>query len=364
LDRSRASRWRFLLGVFVEIAQVPARRISSSLLFAGLFFARGAGAETAPGVVEYTVAPGCPSAEAFSQQVAARTPVFREHAADHAVRVEIVSEPDGVLGRATLVLSGHAAERELRAARCEEVVEALALVVAILIDPNADTRPIAVAAAPPADAAPVPAPAAEGPPVEPPAAPRPAPRPAPSSRPAPVPPAGPSSRFIAGAHATAEGAVAPELTLGPRLFLGLDLHRDFPWPSSLRLSAGRSFSRTMRDEQGRANLVLDTGRADGCFLRVTEKRLSLEPCASVSLGVVRVDGEHPLGGTDHTLFWADVGGLVRASVGFLDRFVGEAEIGVDVPLVQYRYSFQGREPVFQSARVGMHLGLGLGVRFP
>jgi hypothetical protein len=48
----------------------------------------------------------------------------------------------------------------------------------------------------------------------------------------------------------------------------------------------------------------------------------------------------------------------------VSRFVGEAEIGVDVPLVQYRYTFQSRPALFQTARIGMHLGLGVGVRFP
>lgn len=322
------------------------------------------GRKAAPGVLEYSVAPGCPPAEVFSQQVAARTPVFREHAADHAVRVEILSEPGGVLGRASLVLAGHAAERELRAARCDEVVEALALVVAILIDPNADTRPIGVTVAPPTAAV---APARVPAPAAPPAkrvAPRVVSRPAPKPPPSAVRPSAPWYRFIAGAHLAAEGAVAPELTLGPRVFFGADLQRDLRWPSSLRLSGARLLGRTLRDGEGTASLVLDVGRAEVCFLRLAEGRLALEPCAGFGAGVVRVEGEHPLGGSDHTLFWADVGGVVRASVGFLGWFVGEAEIGVDVPLVQYRYAFQGQAPLFQSARVGMHLGLGLGVRFP
>jgi hypothetical protein len=349
---------------------VPARSISTSLLVAGFFFAAGVQAETnGPGVFEYTAPAGCPPGEAFSQQVAARTPVFREHGAEHAVRVEIVNEPEGVLGRASLVLSGHAAERELRAARCEEVVEALALVVAILIDPNADTRPIALPAAPPGEPTPDPTPAPTAPAVT--ASPRPAPPgPAPKPERSSVPqkprvrPVERWYRFVAGAHAAAEGAVAPELTLGPRLFFGADLHRSLPWPTSLRLSGARLFSRTLRDGGGTARLVLDAGRIDTCWLRLGEGHLVLEPCAGFDVGVVRVEGEHPLGGNDHTLFWADIGALVRASVGFLDRFVGEVDIGVDIPLVQYRYSFRGQAPLFQSARVGMHLGAGLGVRFP
>jgi hypothetical protein len=326
---------------------------------------RVASAEPAHADVEYIAPAGCPPAEVFREQVAARTPVFREHAADYAVRVEIVGEPGGVLGRASLVLAGHAAERELRAARCEEVVEALALVVAILIDPNADTRPIAVtatppAAAPPAVAVPVAAPEPTRP--EPPAerGPRSAlVRPVATSR-----PEAPRYRFVAGAHAAAEGAVAPELTLGPRVFFGVDLNGGWPRPSSLRLSGARLFSRRLRDGDGSVKLALDVARADVCFVRLHEGRLALEPCAGVSAGILRVDSSHPLVGRDHRLFWADAGALVRASVAVVDRLAGEAEIGVDVPLVQYRYGFQSRPALFKTARVGMHLGLGLGVRFP
>lgn len=355
----------FLLGVGVELAQVPARWISSSALLVGVLLAASARAE-ATGTVEYTAAPGCPPADVFVQQVAARTPVFRERAADHAIRVELVSEPGGVLGRASLVLAGHAAERELRAARCEEVVEALALVVAILIDPNADTRPIAVTTAPPEETPPEPAtpapPAVVREPV-PVREPRPVRKP---PEPAPAAPArsGRAYRFVAGAHAASVGAVAPELTLGPRVFAGVDLRAGAPWPSSLRLSGARLFSRTLREGEGSATLVLDAGRVDACFLRLREGRLALEPCAGIDLGAVRVDGEHPLGGSDHTLLWAAAGGLVRSTVTVLDWLVGEAEIGLDVPLVQYRYSFRGQEPLFQSGRAGLHLGLGLGVLFP
>jgi hypothetical protein len=324
-------------------------------------------AEPVPFAVVYTAPPECPPADAFAEQIAARTPVFREHAAEHALRVEIVSAPGGgVLGRASLVLSGNAVERELRAERCEEVVEALALVVAILIDPNADTRPIAVASAgaPRADATPdtAPAPPPASPPDKVPPV-RPA-RPKPSPPPEPTDAPGRRYRFVAGAHAAAEGAVAPELTLGPRVFFGTDLHAGWPWPSSLRLSGARLFSRRLRDGTGSAKLTLDLARLDACLVRVEEGRLAIEPCAGVDVGILRVDGSHPLGGNDHRLVWAAAGALVRASVTVLNPLVGELEIGADVPLVQYRYAFEGRAAVFKTARVGMHLGAGLGVRFP
>jgi hypothetical protein len=335
---------------------VPARWISSSLLVAGVLLAAEVRADPPP-AVDYVAPPECPPAETFTQQLAARTPVFREHAADHRVRIEVVTEAGGVLGRASLVLAGHPAERELRAARCEEVVEALALVVAILIDPNADTRPMPVASAAP----PAPEPVAPAP-VAPPA--RTAPPPSRPRRAAPPRSAGPRRRFIAGAHAAVEGAVAPELSLGPRLFAGVEFNRALPWPTSLRLSGARLFSRELADAEGTMSLVLDTARADACFLRLRERRLTLEPCAGVDLGVLRIDANHPRRGVDSTQFWADVGGMVRASVTTTDWLVGEAEIGVDVPLVQYRFAFQGRPALHRTARAGMHLGLGLGVRFP
>jgi hypothetical protein len=358
-----ASPSRFLLGVSRRSNILLARRILPNLLV-GVLLARSAGAQPASEQVAYTAVGGCPIAETFSQQIVARTPMFRERAAEHALRVQIVSDPDGgVIGHASLVLSGNVVERELRALRCEEVVEALALVVAILIDPNADTRPISEANTPPAVApqppvaAPPPPPTAESPPPE--------LRQLPKREHPPVPArSGPTYRFIAGAHAAAEGAAAPELTLGPRVFFGIEVNGAWPWPSSLRLSGARLFSRRLRDDVGSAKLTLDLGRLDVCFLRLSKGRLALAPCVGADVGVLRVDGSHPRGGHDHRLVWAAAGALGRGSLSLSDRFVGEVEIGADIPLVQYRYAFEGRPPIFKSARVGMHLGVGLGVHFP
>jgi hypothetical protein len=351
---------------------VRARGISSGLLLVGVLVARGADAEPPPApapeppLVEYAAPAGCPTGEALAEQIAARTPVFRERAAELALRVEVMSEPGGVLGRASLVLSGHAAERELRAARCDEVVEALALVVAILVDPNADTRPLpagGVAAPGPATAEPPPGVAPRA--ALPPQAERPhAVRRSPPPPRGPVPPAEPAYRFVAGAQAAFVGAVAPELALGPRVFGGVELHRSWPWPSSVRLSGARLFSRRLRDVQGSMKLTADLARADACFVRLREGRLTLEPCAGLDVGLLRIDASHPRGAEDSGRIWADVGGLIRASVAATDWLGAEVEIGADVPLVQYRFAFQGRAALYRTVPVGMHLGLGLGVRFP
>jgi hypothetical protein len=149
------------------------------------------------------------------------------------------------------------------------------------------------------------------------------------------------------------------------VFTGVDFHRPLPWPTSLRLSGARLFSRRLRDAEGSMTLVLDTARADACFVRLHEGRLALEPCAGLDVGLLRVDVSHPRQlGRGSTRFWADAGGMVRATVAATDWLVGEAEIGVDVPLVQYRFAFKAREALHRTARVGMHLGLGLGLRFP
>jgi hypothetical protein len=359
-----ASPSRFLLGVSRRSNILLARRILPNLLV-GVLLARSAGAQSAYEEVAYTAVVGCPTAETFSQQIAARTPMFREHTAEHALRVQIVSDPDGgVIGRASLVLSGNVVERELRAVRCEEVAEALALVVAILIDPNADTRPFSEANTPPVVA---PQPPVAVPPPPPPTAENPPPQRRqllePERSPMPARSPGPPYRFMAGAHAAAEGAAAPELTLGPRVFFGIEVNGAWPWPSSLRLSGARLFSRRLRDDVGSAKLTLDLGRLDVCFLRLAKGRLALAPCVGADVGVLRVDGSHPRGGHDHRLVWAAAGALGRGSLALSERFVGEVEIGADIPLVQYRYAFEGRPPIFKSARVGMHLGLGLGVHF-
>jgi len=230
-------------------------------------------------------------------------------------------------------------------------------VVAILIDPNAETRPVPTrAAAPP----PPPRTAVSWP--------DPPPEPA-------EPPAKPARRwaFEAGSGVVTEGAVAPSLVVGPRVFVGMWFEGTVP--STLDLSFARLWSGTIDesdvgpqflgdDGSGSASMVLDVLRFDACVVQWTRGAFSLEPCLGLEAGILRVEGTHPAGPTSHRLFWGSAGAELRGSVSYRDVLRVSAEAGAGVPLVHYRFSFQGQPPLYETPWAGLFLALGLAVRFP
>lgn len=247
--------------------------------------------------------------------------------------VEVETGAEGARGRVVLSGRGHETTRELRAATCAEAVEALALIVAILLDPEADTRPHL-----PSRSARVPIPRSE---------------------PGPVTPRVPY--FAGGVEASALGGVAPEPMLGPRGFLEIGQRAPQPWFSSLRLSWFRAASASIQQSRGEAaSFWLDTARLDGCALRWSNDIASVEPCIGVEAGVLTARSTH----RSRALGWAAASGLLRGALLYADTLTVHADLGFGVPLTRYRFRFSGQSPLYTSAEVGIRAGVGVGVRFP
>src|SRR5258708_36275780 len=98
------------------------------------------GAEPEPIRLGYTTSDGCPSRDAFLGRLRARTTRFREATEGESPRVftvELASGIDGSKGHLTVsARDGSSATREVKAPSCDQVGAALALVVAVAIDPQ------------------------------------------------------------------------------------------------------------------------------------------------------------------------------------------------------------------------------------
>lgn len=152
----------------------------------------------------YTAPAGCPDRDAFVSGIRARTSrprlVADEDTSATALRVVIETAPEGASGRLELRESDGTEETRSVASRtCAEVSNALALVAAVMLDPDAEVNggPPSTSSTP-----------AESPPPVPalPAPPRPPPSPTPSRvAPPPVEP----WRFAAGAEIGMLGGIGP-----------------------------------------------------------------------------------------------------------------------------------------------------------
>jgi len=230
-------------------------------------------AQPAPRALQLQVdaAPDCTTREELAARVAARSRriAFGEGAGRIAVRVVVTAGARAVVGDLTIKEPGSApAVRRLSAPSCEQLTDAMALVIALTFDPGA----------------------AEGSPGEevepPPQAARPAPPlPAPP-RPDRVREAPPPGRLRLGAAVGAQVLFGP--APGPMPGVTVDLtagwDRASVWSPAARLSAGLAWSGTLREDGGAAAFSLGTLTLDVCPLRLLPFDLDVRACATGTLG--------------------------------------------------------------------------------
>jgi hypothetical protein len=233
--------------------------------------------------------------------------------------------------------------RQLQGVRCNEVARALAFVVAVLIDPNAATRtppshPQAAGGS--AAAAPV------------------------RRRSAPVAELPSRWRFGVGAELAAQTAVAPHVTWGPRMAVGVHwIGPDGIDAVSARVSIGHVSSGSLPGGWGDASISWTAGRLEGCR-GWWGKLLSAEVCGSFEVGAIHGQGWRASQTSGATAPWIAPGGLVRGGWSLVDSLVVQASVGVFAPLMRPRFYFVGPdgtqlEVVHEVPRAGVTGGLGL-----
>jgi len=114
----------------------------------------------------------------------------------------------------------------------------------------------------------------------------------------------------------------------------------------------------------RANFTLDSGRLDGCPLRVAEDGLAVESCLFVDVGRLKGTGLHSSGDVARSEPWAALGLAFRPTWTFARRLVLGAALGLELPLTHYRFAFTGEPTLTETPVCGLDAALGLGVRFP
>lgn len=327
--------------------------------------------------IGYRAPAGCVDAGVFADQVRARTARARLAGPGEKARTfTVVVTQDRGISRGQLTIDdgeGPLAVREVSGQTCGEVVVALALISALAIDPNASTAP-----------QPLPPPrAVQAPEPEPPRQPEPGPGPgppAPRPHPAPVIPAPEPTapprpaveptrwRLAGGAHAAAQGGIAPDLLPALHVFLDASLTGDAGvLAPAFRVGALTGTSGRITSEVGTAAFRWTTGRAEACPLRLQlDTHVTAHPCAFLTLGSLRAMSWTSTRTSKKGRMWADVGALVRLQWVALGFLLLEGEAGLTAPITRYHVDFQGPEDttVQSTPSVAGVLGIGAGLRFP
>jgi len=294
------------------------------------------------GTFGYHAPSDCPSSVDFSAQVAARTAGWLAPSSPFAVTVAIDRGAQGLVGRVTFSRNEQRTVRELQAGGCKELVQALAFIVAVLVDPQASASPLPLPAEEPA-ASVSPVPAA-----------------APALRPVTAP-----LWLIAGPEAALNTPLTRHGAVAERLFFGIGRGDRSLAMSSARLSFGRASAHASSPLSGAlAEFELETARLEGCLLRVTAYGLAFEPCPFVELGRLRAVGVHSSGFVTRDELWSSLGLALRPTWTFARRLVLGAGLAVQLPLARYRFAFTGEPELTRTPEVAFEASLCLGLRFP
>jgi hypothetical protein len=326
--------------------------------------------EAEPIALTFRASAGCPDEARFVARVRALTERARFVGAGEAARTFAVDLVAGPPARGSIRL-GSGGERNVAGQTCDEVADAVAMILAVGVDPRAGLVPAASSPAPASASAPAPAPA-----PAPASASASASAPAPTLARAPSPPpraeraptASPSAygSILIGADLAVAGAVTPATLAGGAAFVGWQSPSRNVLSPSVRLTFARALSGTVPTafEGATARFTWLVGRVDACPIALHAGALRVEPCARVEVGTVEVASDHVPRTDDVTSPWLAAGALLRAVWTVARPLFLEAEAGALLHVTSDRFFLLPDITVYQVPLVGGVAGLGLGVRFP
>jgi hypothetical protein len=310
----------------------------------------------------------CLSPGDLASRVAARTSrvQFADDAAIYA-RIDLTSaRPGNVVAEVVLATaSAEPAPRRFVARSCAEAADAIALVIAVTLDPTlklkrngSDDTGGSAGKEAGADRAPV-APTNQ---AEQPGAPKPPPPPTiVETTPAPLQNPSPPTRWHFGLYAAGQTVFGPAPAVMPGVGLsgmaGFD--REGAWAPALFIGFSHAWRDNLSEPGGTASFALDAATIDACPVRVGAPEIVVRPCASGLIGRLGATGTATEQAASSARPFATAGVAVHATFG--TTVVVSARAGVAVTLLRDSYEFGG--VTFHRAdaiTTALSLGVGLG----
>jgi hypothetical protein len=281
--------------------------------------------------VEYAASAGCPDESRFVEAILARA-AGAEHVALPAAVVRLRVELRHDSATLWVELAEGRLRREISAASCADVMEAMAVMSAIVIEAEPGSRLTASDAfefvpKPTADATP-PKAAPESTPADPASAPSAATTPSAGIHrpPRPRAPAALTLGFVA--ELAMESAVASAPPLGAALGAEIGGARQGRWGLATRVELFATLPATeVAAPYGEAELRLIAGRWNACAQRALGA-FSVQPCATLDVGTLwgQGAGEQVLNPTEGSMLWLAPGLLLRG------RYVVAAPVSLEAAL--------------------------------
>jgi hypothetical protein len=350
--------------------------------------------------------PGCITRDNIASRVAARSSRIRLDADDASVEATVTvtsQQPGNVTAELRMMGPDTAATpRRVVARSCQEAADAVALMMAVTLDPtplrnaprSATTEPARgrETLAPPAHAPPpvrneprpsatvataapaivsVPAEisttAPAQAPVVLPARTTPPPRPIDAKvhpSPGPIGEVGPASetnlQFGGGLAGQAVFGAAPSALLGVGVTLMLAAERSGLWAPALLVGGAHVVRSGLSEPGGTASFTLDAGVIDGCPSRWRWSRVSVRPCASLLVGRLATQGGNTNEPASAVRPFGASGLALAATFGRTLQISGR--LGVGVALIRDSYKFD--TTFFRADWLIISASLGVGASWP
>jgi len=364
----------------LALIKTKAGRIVTLLAAVGYFAdLREAAAEPSRAIAlanfEIVADPSCTTRADLIARVRARLPQVRLVDDDKglAIRVQIsAASAGGVAGDVTLVSPGMKPSfRRVPARSCVEAADAVALIIAVTLDPMAaDTRSDGSTAAlgTPSAAAPaslpndsvtatgttrtsVPKGKSSRPIAE------------PSSETSASESVSPRPRLFFGAQLAVEAVagVTPGVMPGVSLFAMAGMERPSHWAPALVFGVHHAWRSAIEEQGGAASFTLDAASLDVCPLRFRLGVMEARPCGTLLFGRLAARGSNTLNPAEESArpFWAVGGaGILTADLPWRLQLLTRFVIGANLVRDSFEFSpatFHTVPPISAAASVGIGL---------
>ena len=324
----------------------------------------------------------CMSRSHLASRVAARSQRIR-FVDDAPILAQVSlrsSRPGNVIAELVLATAGVEQPRRRFVARsCGEAADAIAVIIALALDPTlkrktttrVDRGQDAAASDKTAGTPGATAPAANAESAATKGADQPADKPIPAppppvESPAPPPPLSLSTtRPEFGAQLAGQTIFgpAPGVMPGVAIYGMAALDREGPWAPALFVGVTRVWRSNFSEPGGTASFTLAAASLDACPLRLRWARVDARPCASGLLGRMASSGTNTDDPSGETRRFAAAGAAVITAVKLSGPVYLSIRVGVDWTLTRDWYEFGGA--IFhRAAPVTTSASLGLGARWP
>ena len=315
-----------------------------------------------PIALHYDATGACPSEAEFVTLVRTHTSrwtrVAEGESPRRTMRVVVSEGADQTTGSLVVTNpSGIVSERDISGPSCAGVARALALMVAVAIDPLADLGE--TSEVPP-----------EGGRIEPPRAERRAAGDRPSTA---TPTRTPSFRGAPRVSLELRAETTSAVVRGALLGVGVSMKLELPpdagpewlrtWRPNIGIGIRQSLPKELALRGGSAEFLWTAGHLRLCPIRFTIERIfALSPCAEVNVGRLNAAARGFAEARAVSTFWYDLGASLWTSVNLSSRvFIGSTLL-VTAPVTRQPFALASGTIVSDAPVIGVLGGIGLGVK--